>query len=153
MAEDENVLSAYQSDPAYLAHYTKMPDAGSIVASAIDWAREQPRKNYQFAVVLQSSGEVIGCAGLRQRGYPAGDAEIGVELSPVYWRRGFAKEVLSALLAFGQSNLALTTFWAETTGSNVPAQSLVDRFGFSQVSTSTNAARFRLRIGEKSLFE
>lgn len=90
-AEDAEPLAAYQSDPAYLAHYAAPPDAHTIVASAIEWSQEEPRINFQFAVVLASSDFVIGCAGLRQRGYSTGEAEIGIEIDPRYWRRGFVR--------------------------------------------------------------
>jgi ribosomal-protein-alanine N-acetyltransferase len=146
--EDEEALSAYQSNPTYLAHYSEKPDTSSIIASAIAWAKEEPRSNFQFAVVLQSSGAVIGCAGLRQRDYPTGEAELGVEINPAYWRRGFAKEALNELLKFGKSRLAISTFWAEAAASNTPAQSLFDRLGFTRGEEMDQKMLLKLTIGE-----
>ena len=102
-ADDAKALSEYQSDSSYLEHYATPPDAYAIVASAIEWAREKPRFNYQFTVVLASSNCVVGCAGLRQRDYPSGEAEIGIEVDPTYWRQGFAREALHELVSFGIS--------------------------------------------------
>ena len=147
-AEDAEPLSAYQSDPAYLAHYAAPPDAHAIVASAIKWALEEPRINFQFAVVLASSDTVVGCAGLRQRSYSKREAEIGVEIDPRYWRRGLAREVLSELISFGVSTLSVEMFWGCTARSNRPAQSLVEEFGFTRVDSTGDSIRMQLRVPE-----
>jgi RimJ/RimL family protein N-acetyltransferase len=145
--EDEEALSAYQTHPDYLAHYAVAPNSQFIVASAIEWAQEDPRTNFQYAVVLESDESFIGCAGLRQTGYPPGEAEIGVEIKPQYWRRGFAREVLSELLQFGASRLGITVFWAETAASNAPAQALVEEFGFSRADSIGDLIRLKLWVG------
>ena len=143
--EDAACLSAYQSNCSYLAHYPTPPDAHAIVASAVEWASEKPRINFQFAVVLASSGDVVGCAGLRQRDYPSGEAEIGVEIDPSYWRRGFAREVLRELIRFGICNLSIESFWGCTTRSNRPGPSLVEEFGFTKYDEVGDTVRMRLR--------
>ena len=55
---------------------------GSASATVRRWANERPRVNYQLIVTLSAGGCVIGCAGLRQAGYPLGEAEVGIELDP-----------------------------------------------------------------------
>ena len=144
--EDAEFLSAYQSDIAYLEHYSEQPAAAAIVAAAITWAQKEPRSNFQLAVVLESAVTVIGCAGLRQQGYPTGEAEVGVEINPSYWRRGLAKEVLNALIEFGVSNLNISRYWAITTPSNRPAQRLVEGIGFRRYADGNESRRFMLQI-------
>jgi ribosomal-protein-alanine N-acetyltransferase len=147
-SQDEAVLAAYQSAPEYQRHYVEEPDARSIVTSAMDWAVEDPRSNFQYAVVLEESDTVIGCAGLRRKGLPAGEAEIGVEINPDYWRRGFAREALDALLDFGTTSLDVSVFWAETTATNLPARLLVEHCGFSNAEVRGDAIRLKLVVGE-----
>jgi len=144
-AEDAGALAAYHADPAYLANYTEPPEAAAIVASARAWAREKPRRNYQFAVVLKSTDAVIGCAGLRQKGFPNGEAEVGVEIDPGSWRRGFARETLTELIRFGAAALSIETFWAITTPSNEGARALVGRFGFRLHDETANRVRLTRR--------
>ena len=128
-ADDALALASYQSEPDYLRHYPSQPDAGAIVAAAIEWAAAKPRVNYQFAVTLRDSQRVIGCGGLRQAGYPAGTAELGIEIAPSAWRRGYANEALLALVEFART-LELTTLTAVTRRSNEPAQALIERLAF-----------------------
>ena len=146
--DDAKALSKYQSNSSYLAHYATSPDADAIVASAIEWAIEKPRINYQFAVVLAASNSVVGCTGLRQRDYPSGEAEIGIEVNPTYWRRGFAREVLRELISFGVSKLGVTSFWGCTARSNHAAQALVEEFGFTCFDETSDTIRMRFCADE-----
>lgn len=104
-AEDSDIahLSAYQADLRYLQHYKLAPDAAVIIAKARSWAVETPRSNFQFFVTLAGESSAIGCAGVRGRGYSPLEAEIGIELSPDYWGRGYASEVLRELITFSES--------------------------------------------------
>ena len=146
--EDVESLASYQSDSAYLRHYSEPPDAHAIVAAAMEWAREEPRTNFQFAVVRKLTEAVIGCAGIRMRGHAVGEAQIGIEIDPSCWRRGFAREALSALIEFAVSNLMVDTIWAYTAHSNCAAQTLVKEFGFVEYAEEGDIVQLRLRLSE-----
>jgi [ribosomal protein S5]-alanine N-acetyltransferase len=104
---DALALASYQRDPRYLEHYLESPDSQRIVELSRLWAAELPRLNYQLIITLGPATKVIGCAGLRQAGYPPGEAEVGIELDPEYWGAGYAREVLSALVEFADPKWAL----------------------------------------------
>ena len=76
-----------RATPATWGDYLERSDSERIVQSARLWAAESPRLNYQLIITLASGATVIGCAGLRQTGYPPGEAEVGIELDPEYLGR------------------------------------------------------------------
>ncbi len=79
------------------------PGARQIIASAIGWAQAKVRLNYQLIITLTDQADVIGCAGLRTLGYPEGEAEVGIEIDPENWGRGYASEALACLIELAHS--------------------------------------------------
>jgi len=142
-ARDAPELAGHQRDCRYLEHYAEPPDAVHIVERARQWASERPRVNYQLIITLAVEGSVIGCGGLRQAGYPPGEAEIGIEVHPDYWGFGYAREALSRLIDFARDDLSLSQLSALTTPTNRRAHSLLQNMGFS--SRHRNG-RFRLAL-------
>jgi ribosomal-protein-alanine N-acetyltransferase len=146
--DDVTELAAYQRDPLYLEHYGDRVDADEIIRLASQWAAESPRLNYQLIVTLAANGTVVGCTGLRQAGYPSGEAEVGIELSPLHWGTGYASESLAELIRFGRHELGLARFWAITSPANHRAHRLLERMGFSpEPSSSASSLLFSFRPG------
>jgi [ribosomal protein S5]-alanine N-acetyltransferase len=151
--DDALALASYQSDSRYREHYPESPgpqgeilDAQGIVRLARLWAADLPRLNYQLIITLGPGGKVIGCAGLRQAGYPPGEAEVGFELDPEYWGAGYAREALAALIEFARSVVGAQRVWALTAPTNVRAHRLVQGMGFSVAPPSAREARFVLTL-------
>lgn len=144
--DDVAWLAEYQSNPDYLRHYAEKPDAAAIVRAAIAWAGESPRRNLQFAVVLADEKIGVGCAGLRRRGYPPGEAELGVEIDPGYWRRGLATEALGALIEYGTTALGLVRYWAITAPANPAANALLEGLRFHAHDTPGGTRRLARRV-------
>jgi len=135
---DAEALAAYQSDARYLEHYPEPPDADAIIATACGWAAESPRRNHQFVVTLD--GAVIGCAGVREAG------DLGIELDPRHWGEGYAREALTALIAFARDELGVARLTASTTATNVRAHRLVERLGFARATSPDEEVRFELAL-------
>ncbi|MHB1318855.1 MAG: GNAT family N-acetyltransferase, partial [Anaerolineae bacterium] len=100
-ADDWPAVLAYQSEPLYL-RYTpwteRTPEAvRAFVQTFIAQQHERPRTRTQLAVTLRSTGALIGNAGIRLMSPPTPEmavhaANIGYELDPAYWGRGYATE-------------------------------------------------------------
>jgi [ribosomal protein S5]-alanine N-acetyltransferase len=108
------------------------------------WASEQPRLNYQLAITFGTAKlnvqryepyALIGCCGLRGKGYDAGEMELGIELAPNYWGRyAYAIEVGRALLDFGFNELGLEAISGSTVSANVRIVRLVEWIGAEVVA-------------------
>jgi ribosomal-protein-alanine N-acetyltransferase len=104
-AEDWSATHAYQRDPLYLRYYDRdgvsERQAKAMVYTFIVWQGEQPRTKAQLAITLADTGELIGNAGLRRDDADAPIADLGYELSPAHWGRGYATEAARAMVDMG----------------------------------------------------
>lgn len=134
-SDDWPSVLAYQQDQRYLRYYAwQRRTAGEVqrfVQMFIDQQFEEPRTRYQLAVCLGESGELIGNAGLRRPAAWSHDAEIGYELSPDHWGRGYATEAVGAMLRFGFQELRLHRIAAWTVADNVASARVLEKAGFT----------------------
>jgi len=132
--EDRHALLCYQNDPRYLRFYDgdhrTEEDAREMVGWFLGYQRESPRGRFQLAITLRSDGTLIGNCGVRTVDPVAGEAEMGCELDPEQWGRGYAREAIAAMLRFGFGELGLRTIRTSSIPENVAAARLVERFGF-----------------------
>lgn len=136
-------FKAYHADPRLRALYgpgENTPEhATELVSLFIAWAAENPRQNYQF-VVVRRDGQLVGCAGLRMKSAGPGRAELGVELAPAYWGQfGHAVEIITCLLDYGFSHLALTQIVGSTVSENTRIARLANAFGAVSMEGNTPA--------------
>ena len=99
---DVDAMHAWQTDPRYLEHYpqatTTRADTQALIDRFLAWQAETPRWPWQLAVTLAVDGEPIGCAGVRRASVDADTADVGYELNPAHWGRGYATEAVGALV-------------------------------------------------------
>ncbi|WP_375448991.1 GNAT family N-acetyltransferase [uncultured Nostoc sp.] len=138
--EDEPAFLAYHADPRYAEFCSPeevTPDfTYQLFQRFIQWATEVPRCNYQLAIVDRRNLELIGCGGLRQDGYAAGQAELGIELAPQHWGRyAYAIEVGKALIDFGFRDLELKEIIGLSVSANLRVSRLAERYGFQAIGT------------------
>ncbi len=92
--EDWRAVLAYQSHPLYLrynpwTHRTEQ-DVRAFVRMFLAQRQDSPRTKFQLAITLAPGGQLIGNAGIRTKTPDAWEADIGYELDPGYWGRGYA---------------------------------------------------------------
>lgn len=130
----------YQADPRsqifYESNQASPKNSARLFETFCTWACEQPRLNYQLAIVQRREPyALVGCCGLRGRGFDAGEMELGIELAPDYWGRyAYAIEVGSALLDFGFRELRLDVISGSTVSANVRIARLAKWIGAEVVT-------------------
>jgi RimJ/RimL family protein N-acetyltransferase len=108
---DVGVLLAIHSDPRVLRYYA--PEVGTpeharmLVEMFIRWANEQPRQNFQFAIVDLETNALLGSCGIRRKDCPPGQAEFGIGIGADWWGKEIAQEAARTILRFGFSELDL----------------------------------------------
>jgi RimJ/RimL family protein N-acetyltransferase len=143
LPSDAPAFLAYHADERFSQFYG--PDEASpqhaqqLLATFHEWARQQPRQNYQLAVVhRQEPRALVGCAGLRRAGFPPEQAEVGMELAPDYWgRHAYAVEIGRALLDFGFRQLGLRSITGSTVSANTRIARLAEWFGAESVAVGS----------------
>lgn len=137
---DTAAFEGYHNDPRSREFYGSEQDnakhARELIGLFKAWAAEQPRLNYQLAIILRDSPQVlVGCCGLRCANTEAGTAELGIELAPEYWGRyAYAVEVMQALAMFGFDTLELHTIYGGTVSANSRIARLVEALGATAVT-------------------
>lgn len=82
------------------------------------------------AIVLRERGLVIGSANLKGRPGPDGRVEIGYGLTDAYQGQGYAREAVTALVAYAFTRPGVLEVSAEIDPSNERSMHLVESLGF-----------------------
>ena len=82
-----------------------------------------------YRMELKDTHEPIGICGLLKR-ETLQDVDVGFALLPRFWSKGYAKESVAAVLAYGRASLGLKRIVAITSPGNVASISLLAKFGF-----------------------
>lgn len=136
---DTRAFEAYHADPRSAEFYgdeqRRPGHARELLELFRGWAAEEPRLNYQLAIVRRDTEQtLVGCCGLRRAGAGPGRAELGVELAPDYWGRyRYAIEVMLALVDVGFSDMELREIYGGTVSANSRIARLAESFGATAV--------------------
>lgn len=136
VADDWPAVLAYQSDPRYLRYYelTGQTEQGArdFVAMFLTQQQAQPRIKFQLAVTLKSTGELIGNCGVRLKSPGAREADIGYELNPEFWGRGYASEAAHAMVEYGFAELGVHRIWSWCIADNTASARVLEKLGMRQ---------------------
>ena len=101
-------------------------DTREFLRMAIAEAEETPCTNYKYAVVLKSTGALIGGCTF----HPSGDeAEIGWIVHSDYWKQGYGAEMGKALLDFGFGEANLRRIAAHCDAENIASYRVMEKIG------------------------
>jgi RimJ/RimL family protein N-acetyltransferase len=130
---DWEAVLAYQQDPLYLRYYEwtsrTREEVRAFMKRFLDQQIQVPRIKFQFAVTLKSGGQLIGNCGIRRDSPAAREADMGYELDPKHWRKGYATEAAGAVLDFGFSSMDLQRVTAWCIADNVASARVLEKIG------------------------
>jgi ribosomal-protein-alanine N-acetyltransferase len=154
--DDWQTVLAYQRQPQYLRYYAwtdRSPEeVRQFVQMFLDQQQASPRIKFQLAVTLKSTGEVIGNCGIRREKPGDHQAEIGYELDPRFWGRGYATEAARAMLTFGMTRLQLHRVWAHCVADNLGSIRVLSKLGLRQEARLREAEYFKERYWDTLIF-
>ncbi len=138
---------AYQSDPLYMRYYDfpyrTQVDSQVMVRMFIEWQKEQPRRKFQWALLLKPGNELIGNCGIRIDDPLQRQANIGYEIDSRYWNQGLATEAAHVVVAFGFERLHLQRVWAWCIAENVASARVLEKAGMHLESREREKERIR----------
>ena len=133
---DVDALHAVHSDPRVSRYDT--PEVGTpeharmLVEMFIQWANEDPRQNFQFAIVDLETNALLGSCGIRRKSCPPDQAEFGIGIRSDWWGRGIGQEAARAILRFGFSELDLHEVHGVAISENEAVTKFVRQLGFNR---------------------
>ena len=135
VAADWPAVLDYQRDPRYLRYYQwterSADDAREFVGMFLAQQQQQPRTRFQLAVTLRAGGRLIGNCGVRQSEPGTAEAEIGYEIAPDEWGRGYATEAARAMTRFAFRELGVQRLVAWTVADNVASGRVLEKLGMT----------------------
>ena len=133
---DWPAVMAYQNDQRYLRYYhwkyRSSVEVREFVQAFISWQRQRPRRKYQLVAMLKQSGELIGNCGIRGSDENTFAGQLGYEVAPDYWGKGYATEAARAVLDFGFTKLKLERISAECVLENQRSCRVLEKLGMQQ---------------------
>jgi RimJ/RimL family protein N-acetyltransferase len=153
---DWPAVLAYQSDPRYLRyyHWTEQTPEGAqeFVAMFLAQQQQQPRLKFQLALVLKETGQLIGNCGIRLKEAETHEADIGYELSPEHWGRGYATEAAQTIVHFGFTELRLHRIWSWCIAENTASARVLQKLGMRLEGRLRENEYFKGRYWDTLLF-
>ena len=133
VTDDWPAVLAYQRDPRYLRLYpwTDRTEAEvrDFVQMFVDQQAEEPRRRFQLAITFLDGGPVIGSCGIRRKPENRWEADIGYELAPDHWGRGYATEAALAMVSFGFRDLELHRISSWCIADSVASARVLEKVG------------------------
>ncbi|WP_088072497.1 GNAT family N-acetyltransferase [Gottfriedia luciferensis] len=104
----------------------------SEVLEIIHYFREmyETQSGIRWGIIEKETNQLIGSCGFNAYQVRNKRAELGYELHPDYWRKGYATEAIKALLSYGFDILQLNRIGAIVFPENIPSQMLLEKIGF-----------------------
>jgi len=108
-----------------------------------------PASELRFAIVLRSSGVLVGTIGFHSLSLPNRTAEIAYDLAPGVWGQGIAPAACAAMAAWGFDRLGAVRIQATALDSNARTLRVLEKCGFQLEGLLHN---FRMVRGEPRNF-
>jgi ribosomal-protein-alanine N-acetyltransferase len=133
---DWRAVHSYASDSEVVRYMDWGPnaedDTKKFIQRATEGRREQPRRNYELAIVLKQDGTLIGGCSIHVSHPNNREGWIGCCLSRNFWRQGYATETAKALLRFGFDQLNLHRIFALCDPENLASAHVLEKVGMRQ---------------------
>jgi RimJ/RimL family protein N-acetyltransferase len=130
---DAPAVQEYAGDRQVVSHLDWGPNTSENTATFLALAgatrRALPRTAYHLAIVLRSSGPLIGGCRIEIRSAASGSGDLGYVLGRSHWGQGYATEAGHALLAFGFGRLALHRIFATCDVDNRASARVLEKLG------------------------
>ena len=108
-------------------------DTKNFIKDAQQKEQKNPQYEFEFAVVLKDSGELIGGCGIRRDWETGSVANLGYAISPDFQSRGYATEITVFLLSFGFNDLGLAVIYATCDTENTASYKVMEKAGMKRV--------------------
>ena len=107
-------------------------DTKNYIQRAINSRQENPRTNFELAIILKATQKRIGGCGITVSDAGNQQGWIGYCLNKNYWRQGYVTEVSAKLLEFGFYKLNLHRIYATCDTENIASARVLEKIGMQR---------------------
>ncbi|MDF2787095.1 MAG: acetyltransferase [Neobacillus sp.] len=90
------------------------------------------KRSMRWGIVLKKNNKFIGTLGLNGLQLKNKKAEIGYEIHPSYWRKGYTSEAINEVLRYSYLELELNRIGAVVYLENEASSNLLEKLGFKK---------------------
>ena len=94
------------------------------------FTQPEPRTLHRWILVLKDDGEKIGTCGFHNWDRENSRAEIGYDMQPDFWGKGYMSEAVKTILTFAKDEMKLKRIDADIYPENFRSVRLAERYGF-----------------------
>lgn len=94
------------------------------------YTQEEPRNQHRWIIIMKDTNEKIGTCGFHCWDRMNGIVEIGYDLQPDYWRKGYTSEALEEIIKFAKNEMNVISIIAHIAERNIASIQSVIKLGF-----------------------
>ena len=148
-AEEALKIYGHEDTIRWLAHeLCRIPDVGAMRAVLQEWIAQQHGMvpgTGRWALTLLDGGALVGGIALLPMPVPEADVEMGYQLAPEFWGRGYATEAARALARWAFQH-SLVEVFALVNPDNARAAATARNIGMEWVGESTKYHGVHLEV-------
>jgi ribosomal-protein-alanine N-acetyltransferase len=100
------------------------------------YCEKEPRGWHRWILVLKENGEKIGTCGFHNWNRETYETDIGYDLQPEYWRKGYMSMCMAKILEFAKDEMKVLHVYAHIADGNTASEKLAEKFGFVKSGTT-----------------
>jgi ribosomal-protein-alanine N-acetyltransferase len=137
--DDADSLIAIFGDPQVLRYLSGDPPCNTRkeAVKIIDWMQSwfYEKGGLRWGITLRGDDKVIGTCGFHFLSRENRHCDIGYDLQPAYWGRGYVTEATHAMVRWCFENLDLHRIQADCTAGNIGSERVLEKVGFTHEGT------------------
>lgn len=90
----------------------------------------EPRNQHRWILILKETGEKIGTCGFHRWNRETGEVEVGYDLQPAYFRKGYMTEALTEIIRFAKGKMSVKKIYAHIYPENIAFVKTAEKMGF-----------------------
>jgi RimJ/RimL family protein N-acetyltransferase len=133
---DFKSVHIYASNPEVTMYLPFGPNSEEetqlFLKRVVNYHLQNPRCDYEFAIVLKGSNTLIGGCGIHITNINNKEGSIGYCFNKKYWRNGYASEAAKAIIKFGFEELNLHRVFATCHPDNIGSAKVMEKIGMQK---------------------
>ena len=134
ISHEDDVFFCKQFSSDEVNRYLFDAEPCSSVLEAAEWIdfylEEEPGNQHRRVLVLKENGEKIGTCGFHRWNAERHEVELGYDLWPTYWKRGYTYEAVGRILDFAAKDMGVQTVFARISVDNAASSCTALKLGF-----------------------
>ncbi len=136
LESDQSAVHEYASDAEVVRFMDWGPNSESetreFLQRSISHQNEKPRRNFNLAITLKDTGQLIGGCGITVSNPESREGWLGYCLNRSFWGNGYATETAAALVRFGFEELHLHRVFAMCDPENSASAHVLEKSGMKR---------------------